>query len=279
MSLGANDYLTKPIQVDELLQSIKIQLWKKEKLENKIYNTWLDVSAHVPHELRTPLVSILGFSKIIADEVHDLSDDEITEIADKINFSGKRLHRTIEKFLRFTDIQVRIINKKRHLYNENNVFTDTSDTIELICRKMAKDANRHDDLILEISDVRLPVDSIDFEFIVDELMNNALKFSKPGSVINVTSHIMDDCYFLEITDHGKGMTKEQIAEISPFTQHDRKDFQQMGNGLGLISVKRLADFYKGHLKLYSEVNKFTTCAVTLPTYKVVEENQIKAETV
>ena len=76
-------------------------------------------------------------------------------------------------------------------------------------------------------------------------------------------------YELDITDHGRGMTKEQVTNIIPFGQHERNKFQQAGNGLGLISIKNLMTLYGGNSKLSSEVNAFTTCSLSLPIFNNV----------
>ena len=104
----------------------------------------------------------------------------------------------------------------------------------------------------------------DLEFITEEMMSNALKFSKAGSKIDVRSCELNGEYILEITDHGIGVSKEKLTQIEPFKQHDRNKFEQQGNGLGLISIKLLAEYYGGELKMKSISNEFTTCSVSIP---------------
>jgi signal transduction histidine kinase len=129
-----------------------------------------------------------------------------------------------------------------------------------------KEAQRQDDLILELTDVAIRITEYDFEYLVAEVVENALKFSNPGSKVLIKSYTDGNMYHLNVTDHGRGMAKEQITNIVTFCQHERNKYQQNGNGLGLISVKNLASLYCGKLNISSEINQYTTCSLILPVF-------------
>jgi len=87
---------------------------------------------------------------------------------------------------------------------------------------------------------------------VDELVDNALKFSRPGTSIIVRSTTEDQRFVLHIIDEGTGMTAEQIQRIGAHMQFDRVLHEQQGGGMGLIISKRLAMLYGGSLEILSE---------------------------
>ncbi|MDR3625408.1 MAG: response regulator [Ignavibacteriaceae bacterium] len=264
MILGADDYLMKPFRAKELLQVVETQLKKKERLDKKFDDIFLNISAFVPHELRTPLIPIIGYAELISEGIDELEKEEICDMANKIKLSSNRLHKTIEKYIRYTATYIKLASKG--IYNElkNTCIMSPNSIVECTSKQLLKEASREKDLKLDLIDAQVRISETDFEFVIEELVENALKFSNPGTEISLKSRIKDNLYELDITDHGRGLTKEQLTTITPFSQYDRTKFQQQGNGLGLISVKNLMALYGGNLKITSEINKFTTCSLSIP---------------
>ena len=95
-------------------------------------------------------------------------------------------------------------------------------------------------------------------------MDNAFKFSKPGSRVQVQAETRDLGYQLTVVDGGRGMTASQISEIGAFVQFERKFYEQQGSGLGLTVVGRLAKLHGGTLKIQSDYGSSTSVGLTLP---------------
>ena len=105
MNLGVDDYLTKPFSPLDILKAVKVRLAKYFKIKELIQEIRDSISLYVPHELRTPLVGILGFSQLILSDYKDLGNEELLNFVERIYNSGKRLHNRIEKFILLTDLQ------------------------------------------------------------------------------------------------------------------------------------------------------------------------------
>lgn len=104
------------------------------------------------------------------------------------------------------------------------------------------------------------------------LIENAIKFSKENSKIDITMNSNDDYIEVQIKDYGRGMNKEEIERIfSRFYQID-KSHSQEGNGLGLAIVKRIIELSEGTIEVSSEENSGTIMTVNLPIEK--EKNKI-----
>jgi signal transduction histidine kinase len=91
---------------------------------------------------------------------------------------------------------------------------------------------------LEVEDCMVQVRSSDLSHIVEELVDNALKFSRPGSPIEIR---FESDGILLVTDSGRGMSSGEIEHIGAFRQFDRKKSEQQGLGVGLVLVQRLVD--------------------------------------
>jgi signal transduction histidine kinase len=99
---------------------------------------------------------------------------------------------------------------------------------------------------------------------VEELVDNAFKFSEPGQPVRVSGQVSGDAYVLSVMDHGRGMSPEQIAEVGAYMQFDRRIYEQQGSGLGLIISKRLAELHGGAMTIESIPGQQTTIFIALP---------------
>ena len=129
----------------------------------------------------------------------------------------------------------------------------------------AHQANRVDDLVLSNED--LPPVQISEHYLgkmVQELADNAFKFSKAGTPVYVFATLDGDHAVLRVTDKGRGMTRQQIAEIGAYMQFNRKIHEQQGSGLGLVISRYIADLHNGALTIRSVPDQETTVSVTLP---------------
>jgi signal transduction histidine kinase len=135
----------------------------------------------------------------------------------------------------------------------------------------AKQENRDGDLVFELVDI----DAIHFseeslKKIIDEVMDNACKFSAPGTPIIVQTRVESnaedgsDQYVIAITNRGRGMTPEQIADVGAYMQFQRKLYEQQGSGLGLSLVRGLLELNGGHMTIDSIPDRETTVILTFP---------------
>ncbi|MCB0753885.1 MAG: response regulator [Ignavibacteriae bacterium] len=262
MNLGADDYLTKPFRLSDLLSSVKLRLEKKSKIENKLDLIFEGISKYVPHELRTPLVAILGYPQIIKDNFDELEKTKIFELLDNISFGGRRMLNTLEKFIIYSDLKSNELKNKFKL--NSSITSKIEKVIESVNSELSQYIDRWDDLNIEVEDYELKMDSAHLAIIIKQLLENAYKFSKKESKVTVIGKLQKNCYQFVIVDNGFGMTKENISNIGPFSQFNRNINQQSGNGLGLAIVNELLGLYKSKLKIESEVSNGTKISFRIP---------------
>jgi signal transduction histidine kinase len=97
--------------------------------------------------------------------------------------------------------------------------------------------------------------------IVEELVDNGFKFSTPETPVTVRGTIEDREYHLAIADQGRGISTENIAEIGPHMQFERKVYEQQGAGLGLVIAKRLTELLGGRFSISSPTGQGTTVSL------------------
>ncbi|MEG3924602.1 MULTISPECIES: response regulator [unclassified Microcoleus] len=268
MELGADDYITKPCTPQELLKAIAIRLEKQKTISRQSQKTLdelrTNISMSLPHELRTPLNAILGFSELILSEYQVLEESDILEMIGQIHTSGHRLYRLIQNFLLYAELEIAATNPEVLKEMRNSEFSCVKSLLSQKARQQAKHANRTDDLQLNLQDSSVAIDSVRLAKIVEELLDNAFKFSLEGTPVLLSSFVENQTFILSVKDQGRGLTTDQIAQLEAYRQFDRKLYQQAGLGLGLAIVQRLVELHGGEFKIESLPQQETIVCVSLP---------------
>ena len=268
MELGADDYLEKPITVPELVAAINTRLQKRimltQQADKRLEELRASISLSLPHEIRTPLSGIMGFAEVLRDDCSNLKPTEITEMAAMILKSASRLGQLMENFLSYAQLRVYAADPQYSgvFRNAHSVMMDFH--IEEVVRKKVKEADRLEDLALSLKGGEVAISNQHMRRAVEELVDNALKYSKKGTPVEVTTKQKGVRHVLTVSDRGVGMRRDQIAEIGAYTQFNRKNREHPGTGLGLAIIKQLVELYGGSLLIESEIGKGTTMRIELP---------------
>jgi signal transduction histidine kinase len=214
--------------------------------------------------LRTPLNGILAYGEILTSDSSTLQPAEIAEMGQIIHESGKRLERLIENFLIYSQIEMIGTDPQRAGALRKKQTQFPRKIVESSARHQAETAKRNADLRMDLSDRPAAISEEYLTKIVDELVHNAFKFSKPGKGIQISLHPTENSLVLTITDQGPGLESEHLAKVGAYMQFDRKKREQQGSGLGLTISKRLTELHGGSLTIQSESGKGTTVVVRLP---------------
>lgn len=265
MELGADDFLSKPFTIQELLAAVEARFQKQDLLlrssEEKLDELRGSLTSALPHELVTPLNSILGFSSLILDSA---AAHEIKEYAGLIRNSAERLKSLIEKFLLFAQLEVAAGDPRQRLAVASRRPGETADTIITTAERAAQEKQRPKDLQVQVAPAAHRISTSDLTRLTQELLENAFKFSEPGTAVQLRSREDDSHFVLEVHDRGRGMSAEQIRRADAHVQFDRRLMEQQGTGLGLAICRRIVDLYGGTLKIRSAPGEGTCVTVLLP---------------
>ncbi len=269
MEAGADDYLTKPFTAPELLKSVKRRLEKRAAIhqvaEERLNELRDNIILSLPHELRTPLTGILGFSDILISDCRDMEPGKLVEMAQYINNAAQRLYRLTENYVVYAQLEVMRSDPQRIEALRSFLTHNPRHLIENLAYQRAQHYRREADLRLSVSDdAALRIVDENYRRVVDELLDNAFKFSAPGTLVEVAGELVGESYVLTVVDHGRGMTRAQIEAVGAFMQFGRKLYEQQGSGFGLAIVYRTVELHGGECLIESEPDQFMKVTVSIP---------------
>ncbi len=264
MTLGADDYLLKPYKSTDLLSAIDSRFKKKEKCQSVGEIIRFSLVKRVQHELRTPLVSILGFSEMILKDIESLTKEELSVMADKINFSGSRLLRRVEKLLVYVDLLLDENSPETRSKIKENVYKIDHNFLTSRLSQKAYLFNRANDIETHFENNTIMITDQHYEFIINELVENSIKYSHTGSIINITGQPNGKFYLTTVKDSGVGIKSIGVDKISLFNQFGKEDETKEGLGLGLAIVKKIVELNNGYIKIDSKENSHTIFEFGIP---------------
>jgi signal transduction histidine kinase len=282
-SLGAADYITKPIQYEEALARITTHLnfrhlqqqlqartieLEKRNIEHKQARYEAEASnrakstflANMSHELRTPLNAIIGYSDMLREEAADMGYEDLVPDLDKIQTAAQQLLSIISDVLDIAKIEADKVELK---LTELDIPTLIQDVLTVIRPTLIGDSQ----LVVHCAgDIgTLMADATKVQQILFNLLSNAAKFTNQGTITLSVQRCAEWVTF-EVADTGIGIAEDQLDYIfKPFMQVDSSTTRQYGGtGLGLTICKHYCQLMNGQISVKSTVGQGSTFTVKLP---------------
>ncbi|RAK00564.1 phospho-acceptor domain-containing protein [Larkinella arboricola] len=255
MVSGADDYLTKPFTLDSLLRTIESRLQREALreagLQARLEELRRSLTSVSTHEYNTPLSGILGFTSLLLDHYQEFNEEDTLSMLSMIKASALRLKRSLDN-LRFIE-ELQQINPTDSSFEffTNGISRIDADVVKQQIAKVRERKDEEIDCQIEVVSAVVDCSETSVRIILDELIDNACKFSKGARSIRISGWPEGINYHLSISNVGQLFKAEDIARIAPYTQFDRKIYEQQGSGLGLSIVKKLLDFKKSTLTIQS----------------------------
>ncbi|PCK09539.1 MAG: hypothetical protein COA42_03230 [Alteromonadaceae bacterium] len=236
----------------------------QEKINKKLINLdrlKSDFLANTSHELLTPLNGIIGISEILSADLRG-SNEKSYMHANMITASGRRLAALVGNILDFSKISDNSMQLK---LQPVNLGTITDEAIEILASQVIGKPITINNYIKD-KDIHVIADKERFQHILNNLLTNAIKYTKQGK-IDINYKIDDDNkIYISITDTGIGIAPEnQELIFQAFDQQeDVHTKEQQGASLGLALTKKLIELHGGHLHVESQLNKGSRFTFDLP---------------
>lgn len=226
---------------------------------NSIDHLRKDFVSNVSHELKTPIASIQGFTKLLADD--NISKEEKNEYINIILEETNRLSNLSSNMIKLSkyENQEIITNKKEYKLDEQLrkaiIMLEekiNQKNIKITLKSEPTTIIQDEDLIMEIW---------------INLLNNAVKYTKENGKIEIKIEEKDNFIVVQIKDNGIGIAKEKQDRVFEKFYQAEKSHSSEGSGLGLAIVKKIVDLTEGKIEMESKEAKGTTFTVFLKSNK------------
>lgn len=244
------------------LVTLQRELAKKNaQLErlNALKDRFLGMAAH---DLRNPLSAILSYSEFLLDEASGVLSDEHVEFLGIIRSSSQFMLRLVDDLLDVSTIEAGRLTLERQ----------PTDLATLAARNVALNGVLAEKKQIALSfqqEDHLPTAMLDptkIEQVLNNLISNAVKFSYPGSAVEVRLVRREDEAVLSVRDQGQGIPADQVENLFNFYGRTgtRSTAGEKSTGLGLAIARRIVEGHGGAILVESRVGEGSTFTVSLP---------------
>jgi len=232
---------------------------------DEIKNDFITMAAH---ELKTPLISISGYTDYILMKHRDLLAPQIIEDLKTVQRNVKRLEVLMDQLLEVMKIDEDKLKLQKDRVNVSKIINDCLDELSYLINE------KNLEIKLEIDhEIMLNVDSTRIFTVFTNLISNAIKFTPDFGLIEISSTSIEGGYVFEVKDSGIGLTAEELGKLFKKFERlkqpirdDKITIKDTGTGLGLYITKGIITAHGGDISATSEgPDKGSSFIFTLPS--------------
>ncbi len=226
---------------------LKEDLIEKEKQENARKK----LIANISHEFKTPLTIISGYSQLMLSEAKDEEDKKNLNV---MISEAERLSDLVHEFLELSKLESGNIKLNKEMVDINTIIKNEIDKLDVDIK------NKGANVTLKLcKEAELFVDKREFTKVIENLLTNAIKFTKGDKRIVVKTYVKDECFYYEVYNSGDTIKESDMENIFNSYYKDKSTRNKKGTGLGLTIVKVVVDLHNGEcfVKNTSDGVKFT----------------------
>ncbi len=220
-----------------------------------------DFIATISHEFKTPLTSIIMATSILEEGGVGVLNSEQKEVVETLKEDGERLSNLVNELIELSRIES---GKAVYKFEPCSINT----VAEVSIKEFIEAAEKKKIILTNNMDRGLPLVNADFEkihWVMNNLINNALKYTKEGNYIAISSRVDKDYVYIKVKDTGTGIPPEYIDRIfDKFVQVNDRDIEVRGTGLGLSVAKEIVNAHKGEIWVKSELDIGSSFTFKLP---------------
>ena len=275
LQLGADLYLTKPIDTEELLVRTRM-LIRIRRAEAELVRIKADFMAMLVHDMRNPILIIKSFLELLLeDENMKFLSDDLKMIAGSALNSSSTMLNLINDILDLSKYESGNVPLQKLPQQIVNVVNDVLQQMVIQCRQKNITIKKH----IAQNLPQVIIDGAKMEQALMNIVGNALKFTPAGGTITVSAGFSEYAVLedgaagpmiqIAVSDSGVGIPKEELPHV--FDRYKQLStaglIRQKGTGLGLAICKLIIDAHEGKIKITSEVGKGTTVRILIPLGK------------
>lgn len=269
--LGADDYITKPFDDEDLLVTVRAKLNRWENLRQQRDEEVADLKNKIlltlSHEFRTPLTYIINYSDLLELDGQAIATEDFSDFMQGIRRGALRLNNLVDDFLILVEIETGEA-EEAYRYRRTRIV-ETSLWLRVITKPFQPKAEERGlALVMDIPDDLPPLvaDEAYLSDAIGRLIDNAIRFSKEESEwVRVSARAEEERLIISVHDQGEGIEEKDLGGLfDVFYQIDRAKREQQGSGSGLAICKGIVSVHGGDVGVESEYGKGSTFWISLP---------------
>ena len=268
--VGANDFLSKPFNKEELIMRVmhqislvaakRIIVQQNIELKRTISNRDKMYSV-IAHDLRSPMASIRMVLNLVVNCLsREVVGDEIFDLIDKANRESEETHDLLDNLLKWTKSQTGRLNVVFQDFDLAEVVPGVVDIFVMIAE------TKHIELKLDMgaSPIMVRADKDMLKTVIRNFISNAIKFSNEGSSIDIFVTVQDKFAKINVRDHGVGISEDRLHNLFRAGKTTYGTNNEEGSGLGLQLCQDFAEKNGGSVCVESVQGEGSTFSVLVP---------------
>ncbi len=214
----------------------------------------------IAHDLRSPLNSVQGFFNVI--HLFEVSE-ELKQVFGKMERDITNMANVLDTLLNWSLTQLHDLNPQLQPVELSSAVKENVDLLQPIAdRKSIQILNNMPGDLVCVTDLDMT------KITLRNLVQNALKFTRPGGIVNISGRRENGSAYITVSDNGIGMSSEKIDSLFSFKSNESTDgtFNEKGTGLGMVLCAEMVKLCKGEIIVNSELNKGTSITLKFNTH-------------
>jgi len=259
--LGAVDYITKPIQIEEVMSRVKthMKLGRFIKRENEINMLKSNFISMASHDLKIPLASISAAGSFLKLYDSQLSQEEKMLKFGSIEKAVTKMLNTLDNIADCPEPESRQTVFSPELINMQNFCTDIFEKF----KSLIKDSHKMEFSCVK-ADLQVLIDPELMRHVITNLLSNAEQYSPKGSLIKLDIFTDKEELGIRITDQGMGISPDDQEKIFKPYFKEKNAGKTKSSGLGLYTAGFFVQLHKGRINMETETGRGSAFTVYLP---------------
>ncbi len=208
---------------------------EREKLRSMLLSS-------VSHDLKTPLASVIGALSVYQTMGTNLSEEHRVTLITTALEEAQRLDSFITNILDMTRLESGDVDFRRE-------WASPAEILRKVERRMKNRLRNHTLIVGPVEPVDIYIDPNSIEQVLQNLLDNAAKYTAPGTRVEITSHTLNQQFIIEIRDHGDGIQADKLDKVfDKYARLKKTDSQVAGTGLGLSICKSIMQAQGGTIE-------------------------------
>ena len=222
----------------------------------------------ISHDVKSVLVSAIGFSKLLVSDADTLPRDMVKEFASHVHSSTTNTYDLLENLLTWTRMQTGRMYYQRAWHDVNDLIQNNIVMLRDNAARKGIQLNRQGDRDAQVYADRNMINSV-----LQNLISNAIKFTERGGEVTVASHASDHTVEISVRDTGVGISPENLDKLFRIDENlsTTGTEDEEGTGLGLVLCKEMIEKHEGRIWAESEPGRGSAFYFTLPCAAPAEE--------